>query len=96
MTRARDLASGLNGKPYAVAIGAVGSVPTTGTTITFPVGRFTQTPRTTVSTGHVTASGAAPGGFAYIPYLGINGGVSVIFAVSAGNPVNIYYTAVQG
>lgn len=45
MTRARDLASGLNGiRPFATASGV--ATHSTGTvTITYPVGRFTQTPQ---------------------------------------------------
>jgi hypothetical protein len=45
MTKARDLASGLNGvRPFATASGIANH--SSGTvTITYPVGRFTQTPQ---------------------------------------------------
>lgn len=49
MTKARDLASGQNGiRPFAMASGVAASVANGGT-ITFPVGRFTQTPSITVT-----------------------------------------------
>lgn len=59
MTRARDLASGLNGvRPFAMAAGSgtfsITQAPQsgwywTGQTVTFPAGRFTQAPRVALS-----------------------------------------------
>jgi hypothetical protein len=50
MTRARDLASGLNGiRPFATA-GNYGTTPSgTTATVTFPAGRFTQIPGVTTA-----------------------------------------------
>jgi hypothetical protein len=49
MTRARDLASGLAGvRPFATASGVLSSA-SNNSTITLPVGRFTQTPAISVT-----------------------------------------------
>lgn len=51
MTKARDLASGLNGvRPFAMAAGDGATSAASGTaTVTFPSGRFTQTPIVTAT-----------------------------------------------
>lgn len=51
MTKARDLASGLNGvRPFAMAAGSTTTSASTGTvTVTFPANRFTQPPIVTAS-----------------------------------------------
>ena len=68
------------------------SIGTSGVTITFASGRFTATPIVTLATSYVTASGATPTGFAYIPYLGRATTTSVLIAVTAGT-LQVFYTA---
>ena len=50
--------------------GNTATVGTGGLTITFAVGRFTNTPIVTALGGHNTASGADPTGFVFIPFGG--------------------------
>lgn len=50
MTRARDLASGLAGvRPFAMAAGINSCGANASVTITYPAGRFTQTPMLSTS-----------------------------------------------
>ena len=63
--------------------GGLATVGTGGLTITFVVGRFTNTPIVTAVSGYNTASGAAPAGFVYIPFGGGPSATSVILATTA-------------
>jgi hypothetical protein len=55
MTRARDLASGQNGiRPFAIASGGL-SGGNVSATITYPSGRFTQTPKLAIMASSVSA-----------------------------------------
>jgi hypothetical protein len=56
MTRARDLASGINGvRPFAMAAGTATSTSSGFVTVTFPAGRFTQAPRVVASVNNAEA-----------------------------------------
>ena len=64
--------------------GGSASVGTGGLTITFVVGRFTNAPVVTALGGYITATGADPTGFVFIPYLGAATTSSVILKTTAG------------
>ena len=69
------------------------TVGTGGVTVTFTSGRFTNTPFVTLATSYVTASGADPTGFAFIPYLGRPTTTSVIIKTTAGT-LQVFYNAI--
>jgi hypothetical protein len=64
--------------------GGIVSAGTSGTTVTFASGRFQNSPAVTLGPGYVTASGANPSGFAFIPYGGGPSTASVIIACTSG------------
>jgi len=68
------------------------SIGTGGSTITFASGRFTATPIVALATSYVTASGANPTGFAFIPYLGRPTTTSMVVATTAGT-LQVFWTA---
>ena len=74
--------------------GRVG-VSTAGVTVTFPVSLFTSTPTVTLAAGFIQASGAAPGGFPYIPYGGGPSTTSVVIAITAGGAQAVDYIAIN-
>jgi hypothetical protein len=85
MTRARDLASGLAGiRPFAMAAGNA-NITTSGTTVTFPVGRFTQLPQITTGLYYESGSGAAPAGFCHVGYNTISTTGITLFSKSGTN-----------
>ena len=95
MTRARDLASatpGSSGVPFRVAAGGA-NITTSGTTVTFPAGRFTQIPQITTGLYYETASGAAPAGFCHVGYNAISTTGMTLFSKSGTNLG--WYMAVQ-
>ena len=69
------------------------TVTTAGVTVTFVSGRFTATPIVALATSYVTASGAGPSGFAFIPYLGRPTTTSVILNTTAGT-LQVQYIAI--
>ena len=88
MTRARDLASGINGvRPFAMASGTV--TMTTPATVTLPAGRFTQTPIVHATNQNFYASGVA--GTAYA-----SGTSSIQLQWASGTTSNVMgWTAIQ-
>ena len=72
--------------------GSEQSIGTGGSTITFASGRFTATPIVSLATSYVTASGANPTGFAFIPYLGRPTTTSMVVATTAGT-LQVFWTA---
>ena len=95
MTRARDLASGLNGvRPFAIASGNLNSTSSGLVTVTFPAGRFTQAPRVVASVSNAEA-------FAFIASTStssFNTNAFGNFYGQVGNwisPVGINYIAIQ-
>ena len=59
MTRARDLASGQNGvRPFATSSGLTPLI-TGNASVTFPAGRFTQSPSTVISVASVATTGTS-------------------------------------
>ena len=69
------------------------TVTTAGVTVTFTSGRFTATPIVALAPSYVTASGAGPSGFAFIPYLGRPTTTSVVLASTAGT-IQVQYIAI--
>jgi hypothetical protein len=69
------------------------SVGTSPVTVTFTSGRFTSTPIVTLAPSYVTASGAGPSGFAFIPYLGRATTTSVVIASTSGT-IQVFYNAI--
>lgn len=89
MTKARDLASGLNGvRPFATAAGKVTVNGGTQTTVTYPAGRFTQQPIVNYSNMNVYGNGSAPVGY-------VNGTTSFTVAFGSAGSSDIGWIAVQ-
>jgi hypothetical protein len=69
------------------------NITPSGTTVTFPTGRFTQIPQITTGLYYETASGAAPAGFCYVGYNTISTTGMTLFSKSGTNLG--WYMAVQ-
>ena len=95
MTRARDLASGINGvRPFAMASGTVTSANSGLVTVTLPVGRFTVAPLVVASviSGEMIAVVVSPStsGFTINAFANFYGQVQVRY-----NGFPIHYQAIQ-
>ncbi len=94
MGRARDLASsapGTAGKPFAIATGICSAASGAGVTVTFPSGRFTQTPIVT------TMRSTARGGFQQVESITSTGftAFSYDYTGTGTSVTNVNWIAIQ-